>query len=260
MMFWFKKKKIVVDCFTNVDSVFDLYKIRKAAVYYPEDIKSMSPTTKIQHPNTKIDYTVSTIKMCNGINDMYKRGHIIPFWSDFISQPKRAWTGEAAIAMMGDRFNYDSHPKDQYVGLYKDYMHVKIHSPWYFREKTGVRFLWKGADWNLHNFSRNFTIPSATLWFKDQGSTNINMFIHKDSDDFILKGGTPIIHLVPLTEDTVEFKCHLVDGKDMESFAGIPPSYGMLKPGRYTNYVKEKALSHQLDEMEKQKCPFGFGR
>lgn len=259
-MFWFKKKKIVVDCFTSNSSVYELYKIRKAAVYYPEDMKRLPTTHKIQHPETKIGYNISTIKMCNGINEMYKRGHIIPMWTDFLCEPKRAWTGDSTIGMIPPGFNYDSHPKEQYTGLFSDWMHVKLHSPWHFTEKTGVRFLWKSADWNLHKFQRQFVIPSAVLWFKGQSSTNINMFIHRDGDDFTIQGGTPMVHLIPLTEDTVEYKCHLVDHNEFQSLASIPENYGMLKTGRYNNYLKEKDVAKQLDEKEKGKCPFGFGR
>lgn len=38
-MFWFKRKKIIVDCFTYRKSVFELYKIRKSIHFYPDVIK-----------------------------------------------------------------------------------------------------------------------------------------------------------------------------------------------------------------------------
>jgi len=260
MMFWFKKKKIVVDCLTNIDSVHELYKIRKAAVYYPEDIKSLTPNTRVKHPQTNIEYDISTIKKCNGINEMYKRGFIMPMWTDFICQPKSAAAGNSAIGMMPRHFSYESHPRDQFTGLYNNYTHVKLESPWLFKEKTGVRFIWKPADWNIHKFSKNFVIPTAVLWFNDQSSTNINMFIDTNSDDFTILGGTPMIHMLPLSEDNVEIKCHLVSPEEMNSSLAIPLSYGAIKSGRYNNYVREKSLSEELDKKEKGKCPFGFGK
>ena len=39
MLFFFKNKKITVDCFTSDASVYKLFKIRKAINFFPEEIK-----------------------------------------------------------------------------------------------------------------------------------------------------------------------------------------------------------------------------
>ena len=100
------------------------------------------------------------------------------------------------------------------------------------------------------------------MYYDEQPQSNINLFFKKDVEHFILRAGTPLIHIVPLTDKEVEWKCHLVDMQEWFSKNTIPPDLSMHYEGvRNLRYRKDKEISDKMDAEEKKgKCPFGFGR
>ena len=249
-MFWFKKKEIVVDCFTTLRSVYELYKPNLSIKFFPNEIKSISNYYTETDATTKIEYEAATIRKCIGLIDYYKSGFILPMWTDFIAQPKSGIKNETAVAMVSHPFFYNSHSRNQYPGLFEDYIHIKLSSPWLLREKTGVKFSWNSPTWNLHKHIRNFTVVPAVVSYNYQAQTNVNLFIDKNSDNFTIKSGTPLVHLIPISEHNVVLKHHLVDEKE-NSKIGIPDDFAQLRPERYTRWIKESTKN-------KTKCPFGF--
>jgi hypothetical protein len=256
-MFWFKRKEIVVDCFTIHRSVYELYKPHYSIKYFPADIKKIPKSFKYIDDSTKIEYDGSTIRSCIGLIEHYKHGITLPMWTDFICQPKTAVAGETAIGLMGNPFYFSSHPKNQYPGLYEDHIHVKLGSPWLFREKTGVRFLWNQATWNLSEHWKHFLVLPGTVSYDVQGQTNVNIFIDKNSENFKLTAGTPLVHITPLSENKVKIKTHLVSYEEHQKIS-VPEDYMMVPGGRrYLKYISDKKREHERDS---PKCPFGFGK
>ena len=251
-MFWFKRKEIVVDAFTTHRSVYELYKPDRTIKFFPEEIKAIPNYYEEVDESTKITRTKGTIRKCIGLIYYYKTGFIIPMWTDFICQPKTAMTKETAIAMVQMPFYYNTHDRKQYPGMFQDYIHVKLTSPWLFREKTGVKFMWNSPIWNLHNHLKHFTVVPAVISFNYQCQTNVNIFIDKNSENFTIESGTPIAHITPITEHMVTIKHHLVDEKEYSKI-GIPDDFSTLRPERYSRWVKENQKSEN-------KCPFGFGK
>lgn len=252
-MFWFKKKKIVVDAFTVYRSVYDLYSIKPAVFYFPEQIKRLENSYIETDSTTNVEYKLPTIKKCLGILDLYKHGFILPMWTDFVCQPQKAAENKCAPGLMQSPFMFNVHDKRQFSGLFDDHIVMKLVSPWMFREKTGVKFLWTTPSWNrVHE--NNFSHLPAVVSYEYQSQVNVNIFINKKSEDFILTSGTPMVHIIPLTEHKVEFRNHLVDIKDKEyQKLDIPYEYSSLRPDRYKRWVKEKTN-------QQTKCPFGFGK
>ena len=251
-MFFFKKSKIVIDMFTTLRSVYELYKPDTSIKFYPDEFKSIPNTYVGTDPTPMIRVDGSTIRKCNGIIDYYKTGFVIPMWTDFICQPKSFVAKESSIALVGLPFFYDSNPRDQYPGLFEDYIHIKLDSPWLFRENSGVRFVWGSATWNLHKHRNNFIVLPAAVSYNYQCATNVNMFVRKDSENFTLTSGTPLVHITPVSEKEIIIKHHLIDETE-KSKIGIPQEYSAIRTERYSRWVKE------LSKNEK-KCPFGFGR
>jgi hypothetical protein len=252
MIFWFKRKKIVVDCFTAIEHVYDLYPIESANKFYPDSFKKLPNTYTTKHHESNIDLTYSTIKFCNGITELYKNGLIIPFWADFVCQPKSAKAGETSIGLISSPFQFSNHPRDeQFPGLFTDYIHVKLWSPWKIKEKTGITWHFGPTSWNsLCAPVGNFLVLNGMLQFNYQASTHVNILINNNSPNFTLYGGTPLVHLIPLTEHEVIYKNHLISLQEQDSI-GIPSTYSHLTRRRLTRYTKE---------VQSKKCPFGFGK
>jgi hypothetical protein len=262
MFFNFKKSKITVDCFTYSPAAYELYKIRSAKVYYPEHIKKLNSGINIQEPNTNIVYSRPTIKRCVGLNDLYKKGFIIPFWMDFICQPKEHAENKSALGTTDTwhQSNIVHHFPVQYPGVFTNYFHVKFRGPWHIKEKIGVDFLWNATTWNINNDVEKYIIPPAIINFTNNCETNLNIFFCKDLEPFTLSAGTPLIHIIPLSEKDVEVKCHLVSHQEWISKSPYPDDMPTVQDGTRLNRLrKDRQNAKELDQLEnKGKCPFGF--
>lgn len=263
-MFWFKTKKIVVDCFTYRQSVFDLYKIRKSVHFYPEVIKKMEPDAYVEDKATNIKVKIPTVKRCTGINSLYKHGAIIPMWMDYVCSPKTAMENTSQLGV-SDAWNMNllsQHPRAQYEGLFDNWIQVKFNGVWNIQEKTGVQFLWQQAMWNMSNDVDKIILPPAITYYDWQCQTNLNAFVKKDAESFTILAGTPMIQIIPITENTVEYKCHLVSEQEWFTKNTIPMDMPQISDGiRNLRWKKAKAAADKMDADEKKsKCPFGFGR
>jgi hypothetical protein len=207
---------------------------------------------------------MATLKQCTGINELYKHGAIIPMWLDFIAQPREAMQNKSAIGDTASLMDFNLltwHPKVQYPGLLENYIHVKFFGRWNVVEKTGIKFIWMGATYNLNNQNENFMVPPAITFFDTQIQTNLNIFIKNDVNNFSIHAGTPIVQIIPLTEKKVDYKCHLVSEKEYLSKFPIPHEFASTSLSRWTKWFKAKNESARLDAEEtKSKCPFGFGK
>lgn len=251
-MFWFKRKEIVVDCFTTLRGVYELYKPERSIEFFPEQIKNINSTFDEVDEGTKITLNRPTIKSCVGVIDYYKTGFILPMWADFVCQPTTAAKNESAIALMERPFFYHSHTTNQYAGMFVDYLHVKLGSPWLFREKSGIKFGWNSAVWNLQKHVSNFVVLPGVVSYNHQCQTNVNIFVDKKSDNFILTAGTPLVHITPITENKVKLRHHLVDQNEYSKI-GMPTDFPSIRPGMYNRWVRE------TNKVSKKRCPFGFG-
>jgi hypothetical protein len=262
MFFNFKKSKIVVDCFTYSPAAYELYKIRSAKVYYPEHIKKLEASVFLREQGTNIPVNYPTIKRCIAITDLYKNGFIIPFWMDFICNPIEHLQNKSALGTTDpmNQPNVTSHPQAQFPGILNNYFHVKFRGTWHCVEKTGVQFLWNSTVWNINNDVEKYIIPPGVTNFKDQYETNLNIFFHKTSDRFTLTAGTPLIHIIPLSEKDVEIKCHLISQKEWGEKVPYPVDLPTIQDGTRLNRLrKDKEHAKELDQLEtKGKCPFGF--
>lgn len=261
MLFFFKKKKIVVDCFTWNEPAYQFWKIRKAITYYPELFKKMPSEFWMPLTESNVRLPSPTIKRCTGINELYKHGAIIPFWTDYVCQPKDAMRQQSRLGEVDSavRGIIAEHPPKQFEGLFNNYVHIKFGGVWNLVEKTGIKFVWIPATYNLNNHIDNFIVPPGVSFYDWQCQTNLNIFVRKDSEDFVIKAGTPMVHIIPITEKEVEYKCHLVTEQEWRTKNTIPLNFPQILGTRNNRYWKEKEEAERLDKLEK-KCPFGFGK
>jgi hypothetical protein len=262
MIFWFKKKKLVVDCFTWDEAAFKVYPVRKALPFYPDVIKKMPASVNMQDNQTNIDVPLATIKQCSGITGLYKHGAIIPFWTYYICQPKKYSEKNSAFGLSAGGKQPVEHPRVQYPGLFEDFVNVKITGIWNFVEPTGIKFIVMPTVYNLNNFNYNFIIPPAVSYFDLQSQCNLQLFVRKDSPDFTILAGIPILQIIPLVDSDreVEYKNHLVDVNEFTRKGDIPWSMPEVGTGvRNMRYRKLMDDNKKMDEIEKKsKCPFGF--
>jgi hypothetical protein len=208
----FKRKKITVDCFTHSTTVYDYFPILPATNHFPSwwtDLKK--PTDLIPNLN---------LKTCQGLIGIYQTAFTMRAWSDLaitagpISDPKfnmRFADGESVAV---------SHGADQWSAWLSDreWQHLKIISPWVIKSKSDTKFLMTDPMWNRTSL-KDYTVLNGVLDFKYQVTSNINLMIPRHDlvyKEFLIPVGSPLVHLVPLTEKQVEFKSHLISKEEFE--------------------------------------------
>lgn len=248
MYFFSKRKKIVVDCFTYDQKTFTYFPIEHMYKFFPDWWKNTNPyyTSK----DDIVECELPTIKKCNGIIDLYKTGFTLPLWSDL--KIETTSDGTYAYRFVTGSSEIVEHPKSQYPTIYDRYIHMKINSPWLFGEKSGIKFIINSPKWNHLNNDLNFIdILPGCMDFKYQPATNINIFLPKADNKFLLPHNTPLFHIIPLTENDIEIKNHLIsktEWEDKQELMGAHVSFNNIK----NNRIK------LLKSKEKSKCPFGF--
>jgi hypothetical protein len=206
----------------------------------------MVEVKSLPDPRSKESIPIPTAKRCVGIVNLFTTGFILPSWTDF------------KIEMMKDGLFYkhdpmnslDANPHPEFMyweNLYKGFQHVKISSPWLIREKSGVKFHWASPVYHNTEQHANFQTLSAIVDFKAQCNTHVNMFIKKGST-LTVNAGDPLVHIVPLSENDVELRNHVVSEQEYNTIANNFTRKSMWGG-------QHKALYNQKEE---SKCPFGF--
>jgi hypothetical protein len=234
----FLRKPIVLDFYTSRPDVFRFSKPAPASQFLPEWWKSLPLTVPYKLGET------STMKRCVGFIEYYKKGVMLPLWSDLAIR----------IGVIGS-FDYEwkfsdgsstavIHDVNEHAGFCPRSHHaqIKLGNPWIARCSEDIPWLFTQPDWNF-NESGDVRIPNGVLEFKHQHGLNINMFIsHESQEKYIrLNHGQPMGHLIPLTERRVVYRHHLVSQQELDRIH-VPQSITFTKI-----YKTKKELS---------KCPF----
>lgn len=247
MFFWFKRKKILVDCFTDEPGAYEFHPIKKATLAYPMWWKNLNNQTVEQSVVGNINR--STIKGCDGIITLFKNSHVITAWTDI----RLKTNSENYFYYFGKKPLNDfhnsiaSHNKLQFGPAFDNKIHLKLMSPWYLKQNRFCEFIMMPAIWNdIPNWNK-FTIMPGMSNFLYQHSTNINMFVEKNQDHILIEAGTPFYHIIPQTESDVEFKCHLVTSQELNKLIHV----------RYGKFANNYKFTRRLVERI-HKCPLGF--
>jgi len=250
-MFWFKRKKVVVDWYTTDKAVYTFHQIRKFGKDdYPGWWKRLPATLTQPISGTSLVSKTSSIKKCEGINTMFANTWIFPFWADVAIA-----TNETGLEVSDGQGNTHgvSHPELQYDIIDKPYFgskkHHKFTSPWLASSKSKTYFTMLPATYHTMNIWNKMTILPGTLNFYYQNATNINVFVENDIPQFNIIAGTPMYYIIPQTEDEVEMRCHLVDSLEYSRITTMMNTFG----GTYNRSKKAKIAMES-----KSKCPFHF--
>jgi hypothetical protein len=248
-MFWFKRKEIVVDCFTFATTAALNFPIDRATKFYPSEFKSIPRYNDVKvsnHPESKLTVKSLTVKACNGILDLYSSGFIIPAWDEFHLEMLN--NGDHVFHSRSNIFTTEKHPREQYGNeIYKGYSNLKITSPWLIKEKTGVKFSWNHPVWNRSDNVGNFTILPGIIDFKYQIQTNINTFM-KNGTIVQYNAGDPLVHLIPLSDKKVKIKIHQLSYNKWESSRD--------ESSKFALYDNHRKLKYPQFIKEIKRCPF----
>ena len=203
-MFWFKRKKIIVDAFVTQEKFITYSPIDKAAKFFPQWFKD-TPSTY----NTGL-FETSTIKQCDGVLNMYRNSFIIPLWTDLALSAENGRL--QYVPADGGETPISSHESEQWKTFVSptEYCHLKLDSPWHLKTKENINWIFQQPFWNSTPLDPVILTPGM-INYKYQSATNINMLINvKKNFKKVIPFNEPIIQIIPLTEKEVQIKHHVV--------------------------------------------------
>jgi hypothetical protein len=256
-MFLFKKKKIVLDCFTTDSFAHEYAPISRATDFYPEWWNNIDNTYML---NTSI---ISTMKHCRGFIDLYKDSIIIPFWGKLkidISDNIRKNVKWECNYEIYTKQPIQVHNELEYKGFTNNcYQHMKIISPWKCRTNKYVKFILTDPLYNRTDLNEYSVLPGV-VDFKYQTSTHVNIMTeYKNDDRFIIFDPlTPMAMLTPISEENIIIKTHLIDFSEYQNLDKLHRLIAQFDPLK--KYSKTKMFLNEHENRNKPKCPFGFGK
>jgi len=231
-----KNKPIVVDCFTANPAIHEFFPIELATSFYPAWWKNLESSLK-----SKSEYGIvlpaPTIKRCDGIIELYKKGFVIPLWSDLIIETTSAGEFRYQYSSL-ENFPIVNHSRGGMGPAFDNFIHMKIQSPWIFEEKTGVQFLWQQPSWNLFEYLNDLHILPGVINYKDQGGTHINSLLSKKNNRLELSSSQPLVHITPISDRKIVVKNHLVGEVEWHQ-KSMRYTYVSSFLGRYKKNVKK---------------------
>lgn len=198
-----------------MDGVADLYPIQNTyRNYHPKWIaKSMQDYKKLRESQTSIKKTTHLMQ-CPGIFQMFKEGYIVRAWFDFVITTNKNRDGfdwripSDTLLNFAEADVITSHPTqvNQFIPKREKQIDniVKIMTPYHVIAPKGVKLLFMPLPYNDH-----FDFESSVGILDPQDSTEINIQLHwfKDNDEILVKAGTPLMYMLPLTEKKLEMVC-----------------------------------------------------
>lgn len=250
MLFWFKKKEVVLDCFTYLNYAYNIIPIEKAVRYIPDWFKKLKQTNL----NDFNSPPFISMKSCPGFKDYFSNSFALPMWDHAHFRVTKD-----DLAIFSESIPFKSHPPGQYGDLLDPtYTEFKFITPWFITSKSNTKFIQTFPMWCYqarHKPEKILHCPGV-IDFKTQYSTNVNFFFkhpNEDEKDYVVtfEPGIPLAFFTPLDDVKVNIKNHLITQQEFDqrkSALGSTPAIN-----RYYTYKK---LIEKRDE--DKKCPLGF--
>ena len=242
-MFFFKRPKLVVDCFTASHNAYELFPIDHSIKFVPDWWKNAPKEYEVRDL-----FPVSTIKRCPAIINQYKHGLILPLWSDLAILTKGGNDWE--IKFSNPHTNIEPHDANQW-GMYanpNDYKHLKLMSPWAIKTKDEVFWQYSKPAWSFP-IKNNLFIAPGIIDFKTQHSSHVNILMPLEAQPaYVINAGQPIAQLMPLSDKEIDLRTHLISEEEYSAKHTARFVHSFVKGYMRTNAIKKE-----------KKCPFHFG-
>lgn len=231
-------KPLIIDAYTSDRILYEVYFPRKSTSLLSEPWKQTKSKYLVNNPHLVDNSTNynSTIKRCHGIYEYIKSGFIIPLWADFSILVSKDYV--SVVGGKNYKDNTTIHDEKQGGEVIKDYHIIKLNSPWVFSTNVDIPFLFTTNFYDTLSNEQNFIISPGIADFKYQSGTHIFLLVKKSDTpkEIILKLGTPLLKLIPLTQQPVEIKTHLVE--NLNFYAKVSSSFS-LNVAKTKNFIRK---------------------
>lgn len=213
-MLFSKNKPIVLTAYTDNRLLAEMLAPKPAKAKLPKYYKTMPHSVRVGSNGCPVENSLeyqSTIRRCYGIHNFNTAGFLIPLWADYSIV---TFNGNLSCAgAKGYAGSSDVHGNEQSPGVLDEFNALKLASPWVFRCSEEIQFLSVPNFYDSTEYADKFVIPPAVDDYSHQTSTNFFLLFNKNlpNQEIVLKCGTPLVKIVPLTERPVELKVELVE-------------------------------------------------
>lgn len=239
MMHFFKKREIVLECFTDRPELITDAPIDKAYNYMPEWWKAL-PRPCLKQGEMSAN---ANMRHCPGIVELYKNSIAIPLWSDLkIMVVAKSDESREYRWQFADKVSTISvHPASQ-RGDYlpeQSYQHLKLDTPWMLKTNKFVKWAWYGAVWNV-DAPESFIVPPGVDEYYYQHSSNINIFVPKNNEikEVVIPFRQPLVLLTPMSDEKVRVKHTLVSREELLKIDHV----GSYTPKFFNSYYTKKKI------------------
>jgi hypothetical protein len=162
------------------------------------------------------------------IDDSFpEKGLVLPLWCDYFYKTEH----HGSRAAVADGISRTKQHNQSQTGnnFYSDYFHYKIDSPWFINCKIPiiyqpVNFLdVRDQNNNLVNSKDIIILPGRMprADFNFVNPSNVFCLLKRpnygeEAKTFCIKAGTPLIHIIPVTEDKIVFRTEVASKADFE--------------------------------------------
>lgn len=233
MILKFIEKKVVIDCFTYDELVLQTAPVTHAIKHIPEWWKSLPN----YYYNNQDFFPTATMRSCSGIIDYYKNSLAIPLWSDLCIKVENNAYGWA-FSDFKTVANFHDIQK-QATGLLPNHGHIKINSPWFFKTKENISWVWSQPIYSFEEVNSDLKVLPAMTNFKQQYATDINLLIPLNQQKiYTLNHGQVLTHLSPMTDKKIDIQRHLISKQEYDKIAELNTSITFLN--KLTNVISKK--------------------
>jgi hypothetical protein len=241
ILFKFPKKKITLDCFTSEAHILRTAPIVPAIKLIPEWWKKLPNS---YYKNNEFSPS-STMKHCIGMVDYYKKSIVLPLWSDLAINIK---SSREYYWQFSDRYStaVQHNMEKQATGFLNGYSHIKLITPWAFKTKENISWVWSHPTYSYPNSHEVVSLPAVVNHLYMHG-TNINLLFSANTPKtIIIPQGQPLVHIIPMSDRKVEIVRHLVSEAEYKKIKSVSTHITFLD-----KYIKT------LDRIKQFKnCPF----
>lgn len=210
MIFKFLQRPITIDFFISEKYYFAFknFPIVHSSKFIPNWWKN-TPKSSFNWDKFQPDLTT---KSCVGIIETFKNGYILPLWSDLaikIENPdENSW--KLQYSFSDNISNLHLHSSEQLPNFYTNYCFLKITCPWLIKFNDNIKIILMDPFY-LTSEPKPYITPYGILKNLN-GFSQINPFMifPTTNTELIIKSGTPLLHLIPITEKPLVIKTHMI--------------------------------------------------
>ena len=233
MLFKFPQREIVLDCFISDELILQTAPVANAIKHVPDWWKKL-PTSYLDGKNF---FPQSTMKNCIGMLEYYTNSIALPLWTDLAVKINADKSYQWQFS--DGRSKAVVHDSKQYEGFLKGMGHLKIESPWVFKTKQAIKWVWSQPTYSFTDDLSNIKILPGVLNFANQSDTNINMFMPLDIErTYLLPQGQILVHLTPMVDARVKVVRHLISDQELKKVIDFQRPITFIN--KYKNVIKQK--------------------